>query len=293
MSERQLIIFVSDTLRRADFLGLSPGVTEVLVVGERKLTVEEEPAFSKLKSAADPWETKLRDVLINKIQGLENWRSARVRIACHLTTCFPHDPRVFRKCDQRFHEKEEILKQGLDYDLDVQVWGFHHEEYSPLWRTVVQVKEISKATEEETKINFLLALEGIFQTGAITVKVDLDIGERQRLWEHLSVVKHQIMNFLGPLRLTLQTAIEKRAENPAKADEKLSAINRSLDSKLPEARRMLEECRRVASTGESRVTWEAASRHLTKRPDLEAFAPWLDELNDSLTKLRDSIKKND
>jgi hypothetical protein len=89
----------------------------------------------------------------------------------------------------------------------------------------------------------------------------------------------------------VQTANELRDENPDAARERLSNINTAIDTKLPDARRMLEDCKRIVPEGTSRLMWEEASGHLAKRPSLENFGLWLDGLDDSLTNLRDSIKR--
>ena len=282
----RLLIFVSDKLRSSEFLDLRSEETDVLIMGDGQLTVEKEP------ETTDPWETELKEIVIKKIVSLENWEGAQVRIAGHLRSCFGADAQLDWERDQRFLEKEENLKRSLGTNLDVQIWGFHHEEgWSPIWRTVIQIIKVIEAKEETVKTGFLEALENVFQTGSLISYEDANREGTKRVWEKLSVAKHEIVGLFDPLRIRLETARDISAEDPGRAGEIRVEVQGSIDLKLKKARRLLEDLGADITCEEAAEWFRQISARLDAPPTLSAFAEWLNQLDDCLNKLRNAVTK--
>src|SRR5882724_9394614 len=124
MSHR-LFIFISNRLREREYLSLSDDETDVLVIQEGLLSVKKEPP--KRSPPFDPWETELKSIIAEKIRSYEHWKRSRIRVAGHLETCFGALPNMGWRKDRRFPEKEAPLGEEPGPEINIQIWGFHHE----------------------------------------------------------------------------------------------------------------------------------------------------------------------
>src|ERR1043165_6334466 len=97
MADRQLVIVVSDILRRWDYLNIQEAEKDVLWVGDRYFAVQQE-----LPKSSDPWKTELREALLKRVRDMEDWQSVALRIAVHASTFFGSSPLPQQARDRRF-----------------------------------------------------------------------------------------------------------------------------------------------------------------------------------------------
>jgi hypothetical protein len=164
---------------------------------------------------------------------IERHGATRVRIAAHGTGCFTdgRTPGIFqeRRETEELALREKFGETGAD--VDVQVWAFHHESYSPLWKglkaviTAVQDDALDDEQRGELGARLLNAFERV---------------EASALREELTLYRHHIMAAYTALRLDLQIA---REAGPG-GDGAPSAANLSwrLASSRNTALRQFAEC---------------------------------------------------
>lgn len=277
MADRQLIIVVSDTLRRRKYLNIEDPVRDVLVVGNRHLTVQQEFPNSK-----DPWKAELLEAVLKRVRNREDWKSTELRIAAHASTCFGSDQIRQRMGDQRSLTEEKLIQQSLGEELDVQVWAFHHHpRLSELW-AVVRLARTVINSDDETKLEFFQQLENTFQKLAAAAAEAAPLEEGQRIWEELSVIRHQIIGLFDPTRLRLESAREK---GPAEAAAIRASVESSFDAKREQAQSILKRAHRFAPGEASAKLIGDLKAHLDKL-DLQNFTSWLRSLDDKLNLFR-------
>jgi len=277
MADRQLVIVVSDILRRWDYLNIQEAEKDVLWVGDRYFAVQQE--FPK---SSDPWKTELREALLKRVRDMEDWQSVALRIAVHASTFFGSSPLPQQARDRRFPAKEKLIQQSLGEDLDVQVWAFHHEpEISDLW-AVVQTAPDVNASDETSKLNFFQQLENTFQKLAAAAADAAPLEEAQRTWEEISVIRHQIIGLFDPTRLRLESAREK---GPVEAAAIKTSVESSLDTKREQAQNLLKRAQRFAPGDASAKQISDLKAHLD-HIDPENFTSWLRSLDDKLNYFR-------
>ena len=277
MADRQLIIVVSDTLRRRKYLNIEEPERDVLQVEDRYFTVQQE--FPKL---SDPWKGELLDAVLKRVRGMKDWKSAEVRVAAHATTCFGGHPIIPQMEDQRVPTGETLIQQGLGEDLDVQVWAFHHHpRHSHLWPVVKQAPTVI-SSDETGKLNFFQQLEDTFRRLSAAAAEAAPREEAQRIWEELSVIRHQIIGLFDPTRLRLESAREK---GPAEAAAIRASVESSFDAKREQAQSLLKRAQRFAPSDASAKLISDLKAHLDKL-DLQNFTSWLRGLDDKLNLFR-------
>jgi len=275
----KLFLFISNTLA-VEYLSLSDDEADILDDLQSKLTVKKEP----VSEVTDPWENELKSVVLERIRALESWESTSIRIAGHLRTCFGDLGDYGRYADQRFHDKERELQNELGCEIDIQIWGFHHEqEYSKLWKIVTTVIEIIKAKSEPQTIEFFTKLDEAF--GQHFEK--REIREKStRNWDRLSVLRHEIVGLFGPLKMRLETARENR--DPIRSHEILTNIKPLIEVKLTRARELVTECSAGLGDVELQDRLREISAQLSELPEISKLNTWLEKLMDALDSLRDS-----
>lgn len=277
MADRQLIIVVSDKLRRGDYLDIKEAEKDVLRVGDRYFTVQQE-----FPTSSDPWKSELREAILKRLRGLEDWKSVELRIAVHASTFFGKGPNPRQTKDRRFPAEEKLIQQSLDEDLDVQVWAFHHEpEISALWTVMQQLPDIP-SDDDISKLDFFQQLENTFQKLAANAAEAAPLEEAQRIWEELSVIRHQIIGLFDPARLRLESAREK---GPAEAAAIKASVESSFDAKREQAQSLLKRAQRFAPGEASAKLISDLKTHLDKL-ELQNFTSWLRSLDDKLNLFR-------
>lgn len=277
MADRQLIIVVSNVLRRWDYLNIQEAEKDVLWVGHRCLVVQQE-----LPESRDPWKGELREAILKRIRSLEDWKAVELRIAVHASTFFGKGPSPQQTKDRRFPAEEKLIQQSLDDDLDVQVWAFHHEpEISDLWAVVQKAPDLT-ASDETSKLNFFQQLEDTFRRLSAAAAEAAPREEAQRIWEELSVIRHQIIGLFDPTRLRLESAREK---GPAEAAAIRASVESSFDAKREQAQSLLKRAQRFAPSDASTKLISDLKAHLDKL-DLQNFTSWLRSLDDKLNLFR-------
>lgn len=278
MAERQLIIVVSDTLRRGEHLNFEDPEKDVLTVGDRHFTVQQEFPVS-----GEPWKGQLLDAVLKRVRGMEDLKSLEVRIAAHASTCFGEHPVKNQMADQRFPEEEKLIQQSLGEELDLQVWAFHHNHRrSEIWAVVREARSVIASDDETCKLNFFQQLEATFQKLAATAAAAAPLEEAQRMWEELSVIRHQIIGVFDPMRLRLESAREK---GPAEAAIIKASVESSLDAKREQAQTVLKRAQRFAPGEASAKQISDLKAHLDKI-NLQNFTAWLRRLDDKLNLFR-------
>ena len=277
MADRQLIIVVSNTLLRGDYLDIEAPEIDVLQVGDRYLTVQQE-----FPNSHDPWNGELREAVLKRVRRMKHWESAELRIAAHASTCFGKDPVRSQMMDQRFPAEEKLIQQSLGAELDVQVWAFHHQpEISNLWDVMQHTPDIP-SDDESSKLNFFQQLENTFQKLSAAAAEAAPLEEAQKLWEELSVIRHQIIGLFDPTRLRLESAREK---GPAEAAAIRASVESSFDAKREQAQSLLKRAQRFAPGEASAKLIGDLKAHLDKL-DLQNFTSWLRSLDDKLNLFR-------
>jgi hypothetical protein len=284
MSHR-LFIFISNRLREQDYLSLSDDDTDVLVIPEGLLSVKKEPA--KRLPPSDPWEADLKRIIADKIRSYEYWERSQIRIAGHLLTCFGVLPDINWRKDRRFPEKEKGLHQELGLEIDIQIWGFHHEpELSKIWTVMREIKTVLRDPREAAKEEFLVALEKAFERSVVDFEGLSSRQEAREIWEKFSLLKHDIIGMFDPARINLETAREKDAAAARVMRDKVQA---SLSDKLTKAHNLLNQSEAMV-TGEEGTKWLNRTRDkLNHPPDLMEFGDWLNQLDEFLNNLRKSV----
>lgn len=277
MADRQLIIIVSDTLRRGEHLNIEEPERDVLSIGDRHLTVQQE--FPK---SDEPWKGELLAAVLKRVRVMEDLKSLEVRIAAHASTCFGSDPIIHRMADQRFPEEERLIQQSLGEELDVQVWAFHHHKTSELWAVVRQTRSVITSDDDTRKLGFFQQLEAAFQKLSAAAAEAAPLEEAQRMWEELSVIRHQIIGLFDPTRLRLEAAREK---GPAEAAAIRTSVESSFDAKREQAKSLLKRAQRFAPGEASAKHVSDLKAHLDKI-NLQNFTSWLRSLDDKLNLFR-------
>jgi hypothetical protein len=280
MADRQLIIVVSDILRRWDYLDITEPEKDVLQVGDRHFAVQQE--FPK---SSDPWKDELREAILKYIRDMKDWKSVELRVAIHASTFYGSSPNPQQTRDQRFPREEKLIQQSLDEDLDVQVWAFHHDpEISDLWAVMQQAPDIP-SDDDTRKLNFFQQLDDTFRKLSAAAAEAAPIKEAQRMWEELSVIRHQIIGLFDPTRLRLESAREK---GPAEAAVIKAGVESSLDGKRGQAQSLLKRAQRFAPSEASAKCISDLKTHLDKI-DLQNFTSWLRSLDDKLNLFRSTV----
>jgi hypothetical protein len=285
MSHRLFIFISNRLLREKKYLSFPDDETDVLLIPEGLLSVRKEPA--ERKPPSDPWEPELKRIIADKIRSYEHWNRSQIRVAGHLMTCFGVLPDIKWRKDRRFPEKEKDLHQELGHEIDLQIWGFHHEpELSGIWTVIREVKAVLGDPREETKAEFFVALEKAFERSAVDFETRSSLEETREIWEVFSLVKHQIVGLFDPDRINLETAREKDAAAARVIRDKVQA---SLEDKLAKAHKLLDQCE-ARVTREEGAKWLSHTRDkLNHPPDLLTFGDWLYQLDESLNNLRESV----
>lgn len=280
MADQQLIIIVSDTLRKRKYLNIEEPAKDVLSVGDCHLRVQQEFPESK-----DPWKTKLLEAVLRRVRDREDWRSTVLRIAAHASTCFGSDQIRQQMTDQRSLTEEKLIQQSLGEELDVQVWAFHHHpKKSELWAVVRDARNVINS-DDETKLDFFQQLEDTFRKLSAAAAEAAPLEEAQRMWEELSVIRHQIIGLFDPTRLRLESAREK---GPAEAVAIKAGVESSLDAKREQAQSLLKRAHRFAPGEASAKSISDLKAHLDSI-NLQNFTSWLRSLDDKLNLFRSKV----
>lgn len=287
MSHR-LFIFVSQTLR-ADYLNLGGDGVYVVSVPQGQLAVEQEPPQND-EPPVDPWETELKNRIASIILGYPQWQQARIRVAGHLKPCFGSLANLDWQRDQRFPEKEQGLQTELGLKIDLQIWGFHHKkEWSEIWTVARQIKEYFNNPSDQRKADFFVALEEAFERSTLALEArPTHTAERVR-WEGLSVLRHEILGLFDPLRIRLETAREIKEDDPLRAREIGSSVEASLTLKIAKALKLLAQFEPRLIGSDAAEGLRRMRAQLGAQPDLSEFGDWLNQLDDSLNNLRNSV----
>lgn len=277
MADRQLIIVVSDILRRWDYLDIKDAEKDALQVGDRYFIVQQE-----FPTSSDPWKAELRDAILKRLHGFKDSKSVELRIAVHASTFFGRGPNPRQTKDRRFPAEEKLIQQSLDDDLDIQVWAFHHEpEISDLWTVMQRVPDIP-SDDDTSKLDFFQQLENTFRKLAGAAAEAAPVEEAQRMWEELSVIRHQIIGLFDPTRLRLESAREKE---PAEAAAIKASVESSLEAKREQAHSLLKRAQRFAPSEVCAKCISDLKAHLDK-VELQNFSAWLRSLDDKLNLFR-------
>ncbi|HEV3470353.1 MAG TPA: hypothetical protein VG148_13590 [Pyrinomonadaceae bacterium] len=287
-----LFIVVSNLFREAYLKGRRG---ENIPVAGSTIVGLEEPSQGK------PWSNSFQSSVHEKIAAFRSRPGLRVRLAGHFRTCFGAEAARGER-DRPMPDKAEALKAAAGGDLDIQVWGFHHEEgWSRIWASLITVgKALDPAATDEQKREFEARLLSAFEQSG---EEDVAAVRADRQWEeheHLSVIAHDIMSQFTPLRLKLDTADERAAaaaasndpEYRARAGKKAERLRAEVEGLLPEkmrrARALLDEAADLSPGGRENECWKRAAAMLggeAPAADREAFWRWAGELHDILKNL--------
>ena len=248
----------------------------------------------------NPWGEKLQKSILKKIEEHRSRPGLRVIVAGHISTCFGMEG-ARQERDRPMPDKAEALKASAGGDLEVQVWGFHHEtDWSRIWAALVNVHEvIGVAATDEQKRAFEERLLDAFKRSGVEDTAALQSDQNWESHERLSVIAHNIMGRFNPLRLKLEAAAaravaasatndpESRETANKKVERLRSDVNGLLSERLKSARALLNEAAGLTRGGENNECWKRAAAKLDKPPstDPEAFWKWMDELHDILKNL--------
>jgi hypothetical protein len=182
-----MIIAVSKAVHRS--IKLQPPDAWPLELGEVLLYV-----LDKERYWNEPLARELRELI-------DKHDSSRVRVVAHRSGCFIDGttPGIY----QERRETEELsLRETFDRgetEVDVQVWAFHHETYSPLWNALqaVIVAVGDRALDDEGRQKLGDRLLDAFE------RVEV-----RGLLDQLTLYRHHILRPYTALRLDLQLAEE-------------------------------------------------------------------------------------
>ncbi len=293
---RKLFVVISKTLRGGNFLCLDTDTFEVLVLPEGRITVEHEPPPPAFLNAPAPWDAILKPIILERIQRQEDWQESVVRIAGHLWTCFGV---ADTDRDQRFPAREKDLIETLGREIDLEVWGFHHEtKWSKIWKVLFNLPEVLKQPSE-VQLRFIETLEDAFRQAANPEKEEstrddelpkkespvIDPADRLRTEQRFANARHDIMNLLGPIQVRLENARDRRTEGVDGADEIEASVNDVIDPTVTKALNRWKECGPMVG-GENAKSFAEVITQLNTRPKPNSveFRAWLNTLYDCMSK---------
>jgi hypothetical protein len=274
----KLFIVISEDLRGLEYLRLPEGIIEVLAIPQGRLTVEKEPLHS-----TDPWERELKKVVLERIQTHDKWKESTVRIAGHLVPCFGSLARTGSR-DQRFEKIEASLVDALGHPVNVQIWGFHHDDGSEIWSVASRVKGFLGDPVKEAE--FLSQLDEAFLKAATSMHNSASAKEQEHISDRFSLARHEIFRMFGPLQMTLENAREMRDEDPGRARATEARVDALIDDALDAAIASWKKCASIVPSGELKQSFEDVLTQLQKRPKPNSldFRAWFDRLYDQLKK---------
>jgi hypothetical protein len=227
------------------------------------------------------------------VKVIKHYQPDIIRVAGHLRPCFGEAAEEVSKWQIRFLKHEKGLKELLACDsksdnsvkLDIQVWGFHHDEYSKIWNVLTTVKDYTgDEASDRQKVEFANYLLSVFED---TVA--------QNVYERISIVKHRVVHLFLPIKFRLQLLDELRAEgqhDEETVEKILQEISISLNDKLNEASNLLNALDDIASL-RSNSAKKTVADILGGSTVLEAakFTDWLCSLDTELNNLRENPTK--
>jgi hypothetical protein len=239
--------------------------------------------------------------------------ASSVRVAGHVKPCFGETPASReasdekRMRDRRFPDNEGELKKELGADLDVQVWGFHHDTgWSHIWKVLENVERIVEGgvTDEEMR-GFESNLERAFVKAQEEAQASATADRDETRYEHLSAINHDILGLFIPLRFKLDNAAEldnAASERAFTADREAAAarslrlrteVTAALPAKLEAAQAMLNEFAVVSAVVMKSEWWPKASQMLAAPPGVrrEEFWEWTVTLNTVLKNLLGTVTR--
>jgi len=274
----KLFILVSEDLREQLLLG--DDIINVLVLPEGRMTAEKEPSDEDVQEL---WERELKPLILARVRDNSDWKESTVRFAGHFRPCFGDMAHMGRN-DQRFPQIEQGLVDALGQAIDIQIWGFHHENWSEIWKVASQVKTFLGDPGKE--IQFLLDLEQAFLKAATQNEKISPSLEQNRIEERFAIARHEIMGLFVPLQMRLENARDMKEDSPSEAHEIEASVNDSIGPLVKKAVRLWKKCAPMVPEGGPKKSFDAVVTQLEKQPNPNSveFRAWLDTLYDCLSK---------
>jgi hypothetical protein len=292
-----LIIIASDEFRDIHLKDKKDEHTPLI---SSTLIALEEP----MEGLENPWKDELQKLVIDEIRKFN--KSATVRVAGHIGPCFDgrklETPTRVENVmhDRRLPDKEAMLKESLDADLDIQVWGFHHDERSGIWRALVNAGQVARydVTDEEKRVIEARLIKA-FEDAQAAASAAEESDRKRTQCEHLAVIAHDILRQFSPLRIKLDSAADREAaavesgnleyseRSRLKAETLREEVRKLLPEKLTRARAVLDEAVGITPKVKNNDWWKMASQKMASPPSVkrEEFCKWVDELSDILNHL--------